>query len=230
MLARHGAGSDGPSRRRRSAEPAGSGQFGGTLTAIPPVEQPTEIITPAQYRYDQNTVTALLAAQPEEPVAAAVVPAQTSRYTGRKIAGFAFAGAVLVGGWALASAQAQPADTPSGANPAPVKAPESQVAPTGLNVESLGAPAAGLAGVPAATAEIPAPPSTQSAASQPDTGSFRGTLPTSTQSKAPAASKPAPTTQAAPNWQAYYDAFQKAAQYNKGGHGGNDRGGRHGGR
>jgi len=230
LLARHG-GVEGSARRRRGAEPADEGQFGGTLTAFPPVEEPTEIIKPVRYRYDQNTVTALLAAQPEaEEPAAPTVAVSGAKHTGRKIAGLAFAGAVLVGGWALASAQAQPADSPVNADPAPVKSPETPSAVTGLTTPWV-ASAAAPAVAPPATAEIPA--AAQTTAQQPDEGSFSGSLPTK---QAPAAkkstSKPAPTTQAAqpsPNWQAYYDAFQKAAEANKDRGGDRDGGGRDGG-
>ena len=210
LLARNGARSDRPSHRRSAPEPAGQGRLHGTLPAFAPAEPPA----PKQYRYDQTTVTALLAAQPAEP-ASTETPAG-SKHTGRKIAGLAFAGAVLVGGWALASPQAQPADGPAKAGPVPTNAPETPLAAAkATNLETIGAQSAALAvgAAPSATAELPV----TTAGQAPDQGSFSGTLPTTTKAKAPAAgtTQPAPVTrQAQPSadWQSYYYDVSKYYQ------------------
>ncbi|HVW41561.1 MAG TPA: hypothetical protein VHC18_09445 [Amycolatopsis sp.] len=227
LLARNGARTGEPPHRRSAPEPAGHGNLNGTLPALAPVEREA----PKQYRYDETTVTALLAAQPAGPTPTAA----GSKRTGRKLAGLAFAGAVLVGGWALASAQAQPADGPTSADPLPAKAPDAPlVIANAATLQAIGAQSAALAGsgAPSATAEIPA-----TAEKAPDQGSFSGTLPTTTKAKAPAAKTTQPARQAqqaqpAPNWQSYYYDYARYANA-KNSHPGGDNskhgnGGRHG--
>jgi hypothetical protein len=190
LLARNGARvGRAPHRRSRAASP--DGQFDGTLPAFAPVDH-----TAAQYRYDKTTVAALLEDEPavELPHAEENRPGRA----GLKIAGLAFAGAVLVGGWALANAQA-PDNTPGGTASGPVPSnntPESvnpllASAPVGAQVVTLASVA------PTGTAEIPAP-----AVKQPDQGKFSGTLPkTTTKAKAGAPTKtstPAPPQITAP--------------------------------
>ncbi|GHF45680.1 hypothetical protein FHX82_001688 [Amycolatopsis bartoniae] len=172
LLARNGARAGrAPHRRSRATTPEGS--FGGTLPAFP---LPAAAETATQYHYDKTTVSALL----EEEPAAAVATAKESRppRTGLKLAGLAFAGAVLVGGWALAHAQTpQTGGTASGPVPSGTT-PESNAlqasSPIGAQVVPL------AAATPTTTAEIPAPP-TQ--ARQPDKGKFSGTLPKTSKAK-----------------------------------------------
>lgn len=186
LLARNGARAGrAPHRRSRAAE-SGEGQFDGTLPAFAPVDE-----TATHYRYDKTTVAALLEVEPaaEPPRAVENRPGRS----GLKIAGLAFAGAVLAGGWALANAQTpdEPGGTASGPLPSN-NTPESgnpllAAAPVGAQVVTLASSA------PTGTAEIPAAP----AAQQPDQGRFSGTLP-STKPKAKAAAPPKASTATPP--------------------------------
>ncbi|HJQ48553.1 MAG TPA: hypothetical protein VJ870_19845 [Amycolatopsis sp.] len=221
LLARHGANAD-RQHRRAVPEPVDHGHLNGTLPAFEPVER----ATPRQYRYDQSTVTALLAAQPAEPKSSGT--ASASKHAGRKIAGLAFVGAVLVGGWALAGAQTQPATGPVNAGPVPAQVPDAPVVvANSATLEAIGAQSAGLAATPVttATAEIPAAAGNNA----PDQGSFRGTLPATSEAQVPGAStsQPAPRTQQAqpaPNWQAYYEAYAENAGGKNSRGGGKDQG------
>ncbi|MTD54246.1 hypothetical protein [Amycolatopsis pithecellobii] len=171
LLARNGARTGQVPHRR--ARPGG---LEGTLPAFPPVDE-----TATQYRYDQTTVAALLEA---EPRAEKNRPARA----GLKIAGLAFAGAVLAGGWALTNAQPPGSDGGDrAAGPVPSNnTPESgrllASAPVGAQVVTLASAA------PASTAAIPA----TAPAKQPDQGRFTGKLPSTAK---PAPAKP---TAAAP--------------------------------
>ncbi|TNC29587.1 hypothetical protein [Amycolatopsis alkalitolerans] len=183
ILARNGARTGRvPHRRSRGDE----GQFDGTLPAFPPVDNAA-----AQYRYDQTTVTALLEAPVvETPHEEKSRPGRT----GLKIAGLAFAGAVLASGWALA--QTPGSEQAAASGPVPGNTPESESpalasAPVGAQVATLGSAA------PTGTAEIPA-----TTARQPDQGKFSGTLPTAkktTEAAAPTSTTVAPPRVSAPN-------------------------------
>ncbi|KAA9162276.1 hypothetical protein FPZ12_011565 [Amycolatopsis acidicola] len=216
LLARNGARPSRTPHRRSRAE----GQFDGTLAEVPIpaqsgtlsglVAEPFTSVRPdapareddtvlIQYRYDESAFAGLLAPAAEttavdalpivEPAVAE--PVKEKSRTGRKIAGLAFAGAVLVGGWALASAQTPDHQGPANAGPVPGQgaARDSLAdlsAPVGGQVALLGS------STPTGTAEIPAPATT--AQRQPDQGQISGKLPTTTQKKAAAA----PTTKKAP--------------------------------
>ncbi|GAB2992145.1 hypothetical protein LWP59_33730 [Amycolatopsis acidiphila] len=190
LLARNGARAGRAPHRRSRAVVPGAGEFGGTLPAFPPVDD-----TAAQYRYDKTTVAALL----EEEPAAQAPRAETGKpgRAGLKIAGIAFAGAVLVGGWALANAQTPDSQggTASGPVPSNNNSPESNPllasAPVGTQVVTLASSS------PTSTAEIPA----NTAAQQPDQGKFSGKLPTTSskpRATAPAKKTPAPPKVTAP--------------------------------
>ncbi|HVV11007.1 hypothetical protein [Amycolatopsis sp.] len=193
LLARNGAHTS-PAPHRRSRVEAENGQFGGTLPRLPipePARPPLEDATiQIQYRYDESTVAALLAEPLAETAAVAEPPKEKSR-AGRKIAGLAFAGAVLVGGWALASAQTPSHDGPVNAGPVPGHGSD----PARDALSNLSAPVGGqvallAAATPTGTAEIPAPAST--AERQPDQGKISGTLPnTQKKTSAPATKKAA---------------------------------------
>ncbi|TVT38716.1 hypothetical protein FNH05_24340, partial [Amycolatopsis rhizosphaerae] len=111
LLARNGAEPGWTPSSRRASD-----TLDATLPAIPVITT-----TPQRYRYDKNTVTALLS----EPTTAAATAegGKDGARTGKRIAGLAFAGAVLVGGWTLATAQAQDHDGPSSAEPVPARIP-----------------------------------------------------------------------------------------------------------
>jgi hypothetical protein len=226
LLARNGARSGQPSPPRSALEPNWAD---ATLPAIP-------IVTSHQYRHDQKTVTALLTVQPAEPPAAPAErprpeTAKDSSRTGRKIAGLAFAGAVLVGGWAFASAQAPDHTGSSSAGPVPSKTPEwtgpaaALPAPVGTEVTPLPAAA------PASTTQAQSPAPTQQ---QPDQGRFSGQLPTSSTTpaqKVPATPKvtppPAQTATRLPNPPANYDWSNGLYHYDNakpGGHQHDDNG------
>lgn len=181
LLARNGARAGRAPHRRSRAVTSGGGEFGGTLPAFSPVEDT------AQYHYDKNTVAALLE---EEPAAAEAPRAEESK-PGRpslKFAGIAFAGAVLVGGWALANAQTPDSQGGTASGPVPSNnTPESgallAAAPVGAQVVTLASSS------PTSTAQIPAD---DAAAQQPGHGKFSGNLPATTH-KAPAeTARPAP--------------------------------------
>jgi hypothetical protein len=181
LLARNGRAGRVPHRRSRAAT-TGGGEFDGTLPAFPPVED-------TQYHYDKTTVAALLEEEPAAPRAEESKPGRA----GLKFAGIAFAGAVLVGGWALANAQAP--DTSGGSASGPVPSnntPESSpllaAAPVGAQVVTVASSSASSS--PTGTVEIPATNAAQP--QQPDHGTFSGKLP------APAAKAPAKTSTPAP--------------------------------
>ncbi|GAA5158925.1 MULTISPECIES: hypothetical protein [Amycolatopsis] len=197
LLARNGARADRASHRR-TRDTSADGSFGGTLPDFESLDD-----TPTQYHYDKRTVTALLEVEPAE----ASAPVEESRpaRTGLKIAGLAFAGAVLVGGWALAHAQTQDTHGGTASGPAPSgTTPESSsilppAAPVGAQVANLASSS------PTTTAEIPAQPVAQ----QPDKGKFSGQLPsTTTKAKPKAQAKPQPATQAPAPKQPTYTAPQ----------------------
>ena len=241
LLARNGATGNRPSHRRSAPEPAERGSLNGTLPAFDrvsdgdhldgdergarPVGEPAD---PKQYRYDQTTVTALLTAAPAEPKSGAA--ATRSKHTGRKIAGLAFAGAVLASGWALASGQAQPGDRPASASPVPAKAPDAPLAvANAATLQAIGAQSAALALAPAspATTQVPAP-----AERAPDRGSFSGTLPNTTKAKPPVSTaRPAPNpqpAQPAPNWRSYFAKYADAKNPHGNGRHNHGDGGKHG--
>jgi hypothetical protein len=175
-----------PHRRTRSA--LGQGQFDGTLPAFPPLDE-----APTQYRYDETTVAALLADQPAK--AARADGGRSGLRAGRKIAGIAFAGAVLVGGWALASAQPAEQQGPTASGPVPGQVPPP---PSGSTL-ALSSPVGTQ--VTALAATSPAATTTTPQAKAPDQGRFSGTLPTTKATKpkaAPKAQARPPVTAAAP--------------------------------
>lgn len=209
LLARNGARAGRVPHRRSRTAATDTGEFDGKLPAFMPAQEvaPAQPFVPAQdvapardaapvtrvspledtivaeYRYDKTTVAALLE---DEPVAAAPVVEEETRpnRTGRKLAGIAFAGAVLVGGWALANAQTPDDQGGTAAGPVPSNnTPESNSlqasAPVGAQVVTLAASTSTSAALP--------PPSATTAAQQPDHGVFSGTLPPTTQ-QAPARS------------------------------------------
>jgi hypothetical protein len=169
------------------------------LSAFPPLEQ-----APTQYRYGETTVAALVADQPAKP--SNTDGGRPGLRAGRKIVGIAFAGAVLVGGWALANAQPAAHQGPTASGPVPGQVPP----PLSGSTLELSAPVG--AQVTALAATAPAPAATTTQAKAPDQGRFSGTLPTTKAGKP----KAAPKTQAPPRVTA---AAPKLPSFPTGGYG-----------
>lgn len=132
-----------------------AGQFDRTRT---PIIDPTsrhhaddDAAPTMQYRYDKTALAAMIAdgkqaAEDEKP----------SR-NGRKIAGIAFAGAMLFGGFGMLTATQGPDDQDAAASGI-IPTNNTPEAAVPLAAAPVGAQVAGLAGAPTGTAEIPAQP------------------------------------------------------------------------
>lgn len=158
-----------------SSAPGSAAHFDGTLPEPAPIFDPksrrqADDDTPTmQYHYDRTALSAMLADDAGTLSPEAGKPPRT----GRKIAGIAFAGAILVGGFGMLTAtQSQGDQGPTASGPVPDnKAPEAVVP---LAAAPVGAQVVTLAATPTSTAEIPAP----AAARQPTQGKVSGKLPT----------------------------------------------------